>query len=422
MQRNTYRNNNQRQSGGNKLSLINQEGNDGFKQVFHYQKVLISRVLWTGKNSILRIVPGNDGHDCFPQVINQDIWTTDGDQLDFLSDTFYMVDTVDHFGNAALEFVSSLEPGSDDAEKYGESPVNYFCNTVHKAVRDVLNNRRSRLKVPDVWKSWTNLGGILPYPRETLFFQAMCTMINGSMCKESFDEDASDAPLYGVIGIKHNGSIKELLKALIYPMDRRKPIGTDNNTFGALAELEGNVLYLNSSVDDKGRKILIPSVQSPDAPSNQWESTPAPIEKEAAMTCWVPWDKVFHYLTVKEQVELLCAEFGTDTVQYVFSQDKRWEDLPITGKPVGQTVKAPARSAMGMSMGIPKKPVAPAPDPEPAELPEDEPTWEPPKMSKPASPGIEAEKAKILNAIKGKSKQADLSKALLEEFDDADFN
>ena len=66
------------QSRPNRLPLVNQEGNDGFKQLFNWQQALMGRILWTGRDSVVRIVPGNDGHECFPQVINQDIWTQDG--------------------------------------------------------------------------------------------------------------------------------------------------------------------------------------------------------------------------------------------------------------------------------------------------------------------------------------------------------
>ena len=400
MQKNVARMSSNQANRSNRLPLVVQEGTDGYKQVFEYQQSFIGRILWTGRDTVLRICPGNDGTDFFPQVINADIWTPEAEQDQFLSDTFYMVDVCDHFGEAGMDIISSLRPGSDDFQRYLDSPLNYFCNSIHRAVRAATNGKKTRLKVQDIWRSWTSLGGTLPYPKSALFFQAVCQVINGSPCKKSFEEDAEEAPLYAVIGITHKNSIAELKKALIAPMDRRKPIGTNNNTFGSLAELEGNWLYLNTAVDEKGRKYLCPSVQSSSAPASQWQPVEMNFTPEEAKALWVPWDKVFNYLTVKEQIDLLCAEFGTDTVKYVFSQDKAWEDLQFDVKvsmsvPQKAPIAKPVQKASGLSSLAGLRKAAPKQEAPVEEAPE-EPTWESPKHSSVASsPALQATIAKI---------------------------
>lgn len=427
MQKNISRR--EQQSRPNKIPFVNQEGNDGYKQLFNWQQALIGRILWTGRDSVVRIVPGNDGSTCFPQVINQDIWTQDGDQTQYLSDTFYMTDVCDHFGEASMDIVSALRPGSSEWETYPESPMNYFCNSIHRAVRATLNNKKTRLKVQDKWRTWTSLGGTLPYPKATLFFQAICQVLNGSPCKASFDEDAEQAPLYGIVGITHRASIGELLKALVEPMDRRKPIGSNNSNFGALAELEGNWLYLNTSVDEKGRKYLTPSVQPSSAPANAWEPSPMPITEEEAKALWIPWDRAFNYLTVKEQIDLLCSEFGTDTVQYVFSMDDTWKGIQFnakigTSQPATKHVAkpAPAVSSLSSLSSLRPKGTLMVVEEETVE----EPTWESPKVSSPMSdPKVQAAMAKIKQQVgmaQPSKKTGNLAQDLLSGIDDSDLD
>ena len=386
------------QNGQRRRPLANPEI-EGFKQIFDYQKAPVGKILWTSRDSVVRIIPGNDGSNFFPQVINADIWTQDENQATYLSDTFYMVDTVDHFGEASMDLVSSFAPGSHDQEIYPESPLNYFCNSIHRAVRAVMTGKKTRLKVQDVWRSWTNMGGPLPYPKQTLFFQAICQMLNGSPCKKGFEEGAEEGLLYGIIGITHRESIQELYKALVFPMDRRKPIGTDNNTFGSLAELEGNWLFLNTAVNDKGKKYLLPSVQASDAPTTSWECTPMNLSEEEAKALWTPWEKAFNYMTAKEQVDLLCAEFGTDTVQYILEQDKSFEgiDFPVkvsmaSSKPSPQPRQAPKPSGLSSAISSLKKP---QPKAAPAE---EEPAWNPPQRV--AGPVNSPEVQAVINKIK----------------------
>lgn len=312
-----------------RYGLVNTDtAGEGFKAVFDYQKRLFGRILWAGKDSIVRIVPGNDGKNLFPQVINASTWTADGDQTEYLSDTFYMTQTLSSFGESRLDICSNLRPGSDEAALYPESPLNYFCNKIHRTMRQVQQGKKTKVKYNDRWKIWTSLQGSLPFPRPTLMFQAICIHLSGRDCLK--DGEGSEAgPLYGVVGINNKMSINKLLNALVAPMDRKRPIGSDNNTFGALAEDKGNILYLNSSQDADGKRFLDPSVQESSAKPSDWNPTQYDIPEPVCRQLWVPWEKCLRYLTVREQLELLAAEFGADTVNYVFSLSPQWTDLEM---------------------------------------------------------------------------------------------
>lgn len=312
-----------------RIGLVEQKDDYGFKQVFPYQKALMSSLLWTSKDSILRIVPGNNGTDTYKQVINGDRYTTDGDQTEFLSDTFYMTQTLNRFGESGLNICANLKPGSEEAMRYPESPLTFFTNTISRVMRSVAQGKTTTVKYNDMWRAWTNLGGILSFPRATMFFQAVCVQVNGRPCKESMEDDAKEAPLYGIIGINHKQSINALLKALVEPMNKRKPWSPDNSDFGALAEPQGNMLYLNSKLDAEGKKYLKPSLGGPDVPDVQAVAQSYPIDEAVCKAIWIPWEKVFNYLTVKEQLELLAQEFGADTVNYVFSLNRAWSNLDI---------------------------------------------------------------------------------------------
>lgn len=341
-----------------RTSIVDNEaaGTD-FQQVFPYQKKLFGRILWPSKDSILRIVPGNDGTHTFPQVINADTWTTDGDQTNYLSDTFYMTYTLSGFGDSKCDICSNLKPGSDEAAMYPESPLNYFCNKIHRTMRYVLQGKGTKVRYNDKWRMWTGLQGTLPFPRPTLMFQAICVHLCGRDCLKE-GEGTEQAPLYGVIGINNKTSIGELVKALVAPMDRRRPIGTNNNTYGALAEASGNVLYLNSTMDTQGHKYLQPSIQSSSAPANSWEPQQYNLTEDLCKQLWVPWNKVLKYYTVKEQLELIASEFGADTVNYVFSLSPQWEGLQIPeriaavgmGQYAENAQRVPSYSAFGQGV------------------------------------------------------------------------
>ena len=320
---------NRQRSNNKHASLTTQDCGDNFKQFFDYQKYPLARVLWASADSILRIIPANDGSHTIKQNINVDNWQEDADQLQYLSDTFYMTRTVSRFGDSKMEFISNLRPGSEEAAYYPESPINYFCSLVNRVMQQVAQGKKTKVKWLDCWKGWVGMQGTVPFSRVTLFMQAICIKMNGRMCKQSTEDDSPDAPLYGLVGINHKSSIEALVKALVKPMDRRKPIGPENNEFGALAEAKGNLLYLNTSLNPEQRKYLAPSIQAPDAPANKWEPTEYNLSEYVCMGLFVPWDKLLRYYTVEEQLELIAAEFGPDTVNYIFSLDEAWSGLPI---------------------------------------------------------------------------------------------
>lgn len=311
------------------IRLINENASEGFKEVFDYQKYMLNRILWVSQPTELRIVPGNDGTDIFKQVINNTNWTSDSVKTEFLSDTFYMTQTLQSFGDNKIDVCSNLDPNSEEADMYPESPLNYFANTIHRVMRSVNNGKKTKVKYKDSWKMWTGMRGKLPFPKQTLLFQAIVHKCNGSICSKGEDYNNEPGPLYGLIGINHTASINALLSALVDPMNRRKPIGVDNNNYGSLAEVEGNMLFLNPVQDSKDKLYLEPSIQSADASQNDWEPTVYDLTPEGCMKLWVPWNKLLRYLTVQEQLELIAREFGADTLNYVFSLSPEWEDLQI---------------------------------------------------------------------------------------------
>ena len=311
-----------------RMGLISQETGEGFKEVFPYQNRIFGRILWTSKNSIVRIVPGNDGNKTFPQVINADVWSQDADQTEFLPDTFYMTQTLSNFGDSHLDVCANLKPGTDDAARYPESPLAYFCNKIHRTMRAVNQGKATKVRYNERWRTWTSMQGCLPFPKTTLFFQAICFNLCDRQCTKS-QEDPEPAPLFGVIGINNRASIESLMNALIQPMDRRKPIGSSNNNHGPLAELEGNILFLNTAMDSENHRYLQASIQHSEAPAGTWEPTGYDLDEDTCMKLWVPWDKVLRYLTVEEQLNLIASEFGCDTLNYVFSLSSQWNDLAI---------------------------------------------------------------------------------------------
>lgn len=338
------------QSNNKRVGFINQEGNEGFKQVFDYQKFIKSHILWTSKDTLCRIIPGNDGSNLFKQVINADIWTEEADQTEFLSDTFYMTQTVSKFGDSGVDLCTNLSPNSDEAQMYGDSPINYFANTIHRVMRAVQQGKPVRIKYDDKWRQWTNMNGILPFPKPTLFFQAVCFNVNGRPCKKSIEDDSEDAPLYCVVGLDQKQSIQSLMKALVYPKDMNMPIGSNNNNYGPLAEAEGNLLYLNAAVSPDGRKYLKPSVQS--STEKGWNPQRYDLSEVVCKTLWNPWDRLIKFLTLEEQLDLLCSEFGSTTVEYVLSLSSVWKDVNMPSK---------GKSRVAVPPGTPKKDIKATP-------------------------------------------------------------
>lgn len=347
---------------------------EGFTMPYYdYQKSIFSRILWTSKRSIMRIVPGNDGSEVFKQNINTTSWAKDEDQTNYLSDTFCMIQTVSNFGDNKYEFITSLRPGSREADLYPESPISFFCNTIHRTVMRVRDGKKTSVIMIPEWRNWTAMNGQLPFPKQTLLFQAITMELNGKACTKS-GSDTEEAPLYAVIGLNHKASINALTEALVKPMDFRKPLGPTNSNYGALAEAEGNIIYFLPQVDKDGRRFLSPAL-SEDASS--WEGQQYDLPEDFCMNIWQPWDKILRYLTCEEQLNILAREFGSDTVNYIFSLDHVWDTLPIPDSirsaGMGRYQKGgTARQSTAAPRPRPQW-VPPAPAEEPGEP--QEPTW-----------------------------------------------
>ena len=148
------------------------------------------------------------------------------------------------------------------------------------------------------------------------------------------------------------------------------------------------------------------------------------FEEEEAKALWVPWDQAFNYLTAKEQVSLLCAEFGTENVQYVFSLNKDWENLEFSTKVSMATPKAqakPVQKTSGISSLSSLKKPAPAPKEEEAA---EEPSWQPPNraVSPAASPELQSVIAKMKKKQMGTSEAGDLAQDLLSDINAEDLD
>lgn len=414
---------------------LTKDGIENFKEIFDYQKYILSRILWVSKDTIVRIIPGNDGENIFKQVVNVTNWTSDAAKTDFLSDTFYMTQTLSGFGDNKLDICSNLDPESEEASIYPESPLNYFANTIHRVIRTVNNGKKTKVKYNDRWKAWTNMRGKLPFPKTTLFFQGILQQVNGVVCTKGEEHGNEEGYLYGLIGINHTASINALLSALVDPMNRRKPIGVDNNNYGSLAEVEGNMLFLNAAEDANNKMFLEPSIQAADVPQSEWNPTQFDLTEDGCKTLWVPWNKLLRYLTVQEQLELIAREFGADTLNYVFSLDSAWENLSIPDRiksvGLGQygeakapvVAKCPTHKAKNLFDRSIKAPVKEELEGDNDDVPEEEPIYQSPSVRQSRNIDMEAMRANMdrLKAVREK-KPADNIAAVMSDIEETDLS
>ena len=246
----------------------------------HQKKGIFSRLLWTAKPSIVRIVPGYDVEtgEVFRQNININEYSPDAQATDYLSDTFYMASIISRFGNSGSDVISDLPPDSEDRRKY-PSVLAEFSRTVIQSTLAVGKGKKPALKPIDAWFQWAGKNGCLNYTRPE-------------------------------------------------PQDPGKPLdAVTNNKYGGLAELNGNILYLNNGVTEDGKfKMLRPSV----CPVGQgWKPSPYELTAEDVKSLWVPWKSILNFLTAQEQLKLIANEFGADSVNYVIGQDPRFSALPF---------------------------------------------------------------------------------------------
>jgi hypothetical protein len=273
----------------------------------------------------------------FRQNIKCDQFSTEDDRTNYLSDTFTMVSIIEKFGSCG-PIISSYAPGSRDAEMYGgDTVLRHFVRKIMYACNG--KNKRNELTPTNDWKLWTAYGqsGQMAYDKPSLLMQALVFHINGrnnqdpKAQRDLIDENGNLLPLFAVCCVTSPDSISRICDALVLPSNRALPLdAATNNQFGALAELDGNILYLNPAKNAKQFDVFDPSVQP--AGEQGWNPTPFNISADMARSLWVPWDRLLRTMTAQEQLELCAQEFGADTVNYVIGTDRTLQGLEIPEK------------------------------------------------------------------------------------------
>lgn len=318
--------------------FVKSEFRKGYKiEAIPYQTHgIISRILWPSKDHEIRIIPGYDPATgtVLPQNIKVDRYSREEDPGEYVSDTFYQARVVDRFGTLSAPFICDYAPGSPDALAYGGETV------LHNFIRDIMysvndKGKSKRVKPINEWYMWCAPGpsAKLSFDKTSLLMQALIFKVNGANNSDFetkqplLDENGNVLPLLAVVAIDNQGSIANLLRALVEPKDFSKPLDPfTNNNYGPMAELDGNKLFLNTHQDAKNHAELLPSVQ---VRGDGWTPTPFPIEPEYIPLLWHPWDQLLCYMTAEEQVRLCAQEFGADTVNYVLGNNPKMSTVPI---------------------------------------------------------------------------------------------
>lgn len=359
---------------GSSVSLVRPEFRKNYKiPILDYQKGgIISRSLWTTKNHILRIIPGHDKNtgEVFRQNINCAQYSPEDDATEHLSDTFTMVNVCSKFGQNKLPFVTDYRPGTPDQEKWqGNTVIHMFCREIINACNPKAKGRK-RLTPTNEWRMWTGIGpqSMIAYDSKALLMQALVFMVNGTVNtdleteQELRDADGDILPLLAVVALEKKSAIINLCQALVQPKDMGLPLdASTNNTYGPMAELEGNKLFLNTVTDaTTGKATLKPSVQ---APGKGWTPSPFPLSEEIAKALWTPWEDLLNFMTAQEQLELCAREFGADTVNYVIGTDPFFATLPIPEKirsaGLGRYANAGGTVSMSGTLSQPSQPTTP---------------------------------------------------------------
>ena len=297
---------------------------------------IMSLTLWTTRQSVLRIIPGYDEEtgEVFPQNINVNEYATDGKFAEYLSDSFVMTSIIDGFGGRNQSFITAYAPGSIDEQKYGgDTVINAFARAVNTSVLNASQGKKTKFGVTEEMKQWASMNGPLRYPKQALLMQALVFKRNGQDITDAdgnplVAEDGSALPQLSVVAVVGKATINALLAALVEPANPGLPLNpATNNKYGALAEMEGNVLYMNPVQDPSTKhNMLRPSVQEP---GKGWTPTPYDLTLEEVHDLWVPWNKLLHYMTAEEQCKLIAQDFGADSVNYFIGTDPLFHDLDI---------------------------------------------------------------------------------------------
>ena len=375
---------------GGYLSFVKDKYRKGYEiPVLPYQTAgIICRTLWTSKDQIVRIVPGVDKETgkVLRQNKNVQDYSSEAPCADYLTNTFMQATTVNSFGDSRQSFITDYAPGSEDEAKFGgDTLIHWFIRHVWRTVDDETKQgnkkKKGRYQAIPEWKRWVGQRGPITFDKVSLIFQGLGFKINGrdnvDLDKNPMiDENGDTLPLYMVIAIDNAKAAKNLMTALVDPTDPGKPLDAlTNNKFGGMAELNGNKLFLNSVDNTEDQwKTLRPSVQ---AGGKGWVPTPYPLSEEVVKDLWVPWDDLIHYLSADEQATLLAAEFGADTVNYIFGLDPKFssyempEEIAKAGlgryasAGVGQTqggtinVGSIKPAGLGFAPAVPAAPAAP---------------------------------------------------------------
>lgn len=327
----------ERQSNSS-ITFVRQQYRKGYTipMLPHQQFGILSKVLWPSKNQILRIIPGYNPEtgEVFRQNKNCNQFSPDANYDDYLEDTFYKATIVTKFGSMNSPFIIDYEPGSPDEQAYGgETVLHNFIRTIIYASN---GKGRSRIRPINEWKMWTAMGpqSTIAFDKTALLMQALVFHTNGrnntdmETGEEMRDADGDLLPLLAVVALDNKASITNLVQALVEPMNPGQPLDAkENNKYGAMAEMEGNQLYLNTYNDTQTQHpALRPSVQ---APGQGWTPTPFPLGPDAVKQLWTPWEQLLQYMTAEEQLKLCAREFGADTVNYVIGTDPRMVGLTI---------------------------------------------------------------------------------------------
>jgi len=442
--------------GGTYLSFVRPE----FRKDYHipgldYQTGGIrSFSLWNSYPSVIRIIPGYD--KATGQVYRQNVkcneFAFDTNYLEYLSETVNQAAVVSNFGQRGQTFITSYKPGSDDALKFGGNTViDTFIKSIMYSVKNEHDGKKSRFQVTPEMRSWASRDGILKFSRPAILVQALVFTRNGYEMQDEnrqplVDEYGNSLPMLAVVSIEGQQTVQNLLTALVEPMDANKPLdAATNNKYGAMCEMEGNILFLNNVQDVQSkRNMLRPSVQQP---GPGWTPTPFPITEEDVKNWWIPWDDLLHYQTSEEQCRFLANEFGPDTVNYIIGTDANMSQVHIPDeiKAAGlgryeqfvrggcyqKQASVPGRTAS--SFGAPR-----GPSPRPANPAEQAlsagftPARPPQSAPRPQFAGLKPNTAMdmdklrsamagIHGATQGGNKQAELARGLLKDNDLADY-
>lgn len=351
------------------MSLVKKEYRKGYKiEALPYQDYgVLSKLLWPSKNQVIRIVPGYDPEtgEVFKQntMCGVDQYSPEDSYDMHLSETFCKATTVSRFGSITTPFLSDYAPGSPDEREFGgETVLRNFIRSIVYACSDKGSRRRQLTPISE-WRTWCGMGtGTLSLDKQTLLMQALIFHINGRNNsagdgKDLLDEDGDIKPLFAVVGIDNRVSIQNLCQALVEPSNPALPLdAATNNKYGAMAEVEGNKLFLNTYTDpESGHAALRPSVQ---APGKGWTPTPFPLTEEVVRQLWIPWDSLLQYMTAEEQLQLCAREFGADTVNYVIGTNPKFNRLRIPEDIKSAGLGRYARVSEGGSVTFQTRPAA----------------------------------------------------------------